>query len=407
MKRRLLSLFLFAAVVLCTPMPAAFGQKMQEPVPSATSTPGSRRGAVGRYKPRHIVMPLKDASFKLAEITTQAAAGITIPLWSYSIVSPVDSKTYSGMMVGRSPFFHGHRTTTIQSYLVPVILTFTDTGTVFDPTAPDSCISNSTVLSVVQNSPIFQNASYTMNGASVGNTQYVDAFQRANFWTNVSVTGNRYHTTLGLTTLPAVKVTVPAANGLSFNFGGCGSIGIGNLGTMDINWWDSYVQNTLIPSLTSQGVGPETVPLFLFDSVGMYLNGDPNQCCALGYHSAYTPFSLLQTYAVNDFDTSGFFGGDISIMSHEVGEWMDDPVTNNLTPAWGNIGQVIGCQNNLEVGDPLSGIFVPPVTSNGFTYNPQELAFFSWFYRQSPSIGSGGLYSNNGTFTTSAGPVCH
>ena len=81
---------------------------------------------------------------------------------------------------------------------------------------------------------------------------------------------------------------------------------------------------------------------------------------------------------------------------------MDDPLGTNPTPAWGNIGQVQGCQNNLEVGDPLSGTFFPPVTMNNFTYNPQELAFYSWFYRQTPSIGSGGVYSNNGTFT--AGP---
>jgi hypothetical protein len=43
---------------------------------------------------------------------------------------------------------------------------------------------------------------------------------------------------------------------------------------------------------------------------------------------------------------------------------------------------------------------------NGVMYMPQELAFFSWFYRQSPSIGINGWYSDNGTFRTGAGPVC-
>jgi hypothetical protein len=61
---------------------------------------------------------------------------------------------------------------------------------------------------------------------------------------------------------------------------------------------------------------------------------------------------------------------------------------------------------NLEVGDPLTGIYIPTVTMpNGFTYHLQELAFFSWFYG-APSIGSGGLFSDNGTFKTDAGPVC-
>jgi hypothetical protein len=87
-----------------------------------------------------------------------------------------------------------------------------------------------------------------------------------------------------------------------------------------------------------------------------------------------------------------------------VAEWQDDPFDNNPTKPWGNIGQVVGCQSNLEVGDPLSGTNVPTVT-NGHTYHPQELAFFSWFYHSHPSLGVNGLFSNNGTFTTAA-PAC-
>jgi hypothetical protein len=55
----------------------------------------------------------------------------------------------------------------------------------------------------------------------------------------------------------------------------------------------------------------------------------------------------------------GFFGvtgSDTVILSHELAEWVNDPFVNNPTPAWGNTGQVVGaCQNNLEVGDPLTG----------------------------------------------------
>lgn len=65
---------------------------------------------------------------------------------------------------------------------------------------------------------------------------------------------------------------------------------------------------------------------------------------------------------------------------------MDDPLTTNATPAWGHVGQVSSCQTNLEVGDPLSGTLLPSVTMNNFTYHSQELAFFSWFFRQVPSI---------------------
>ncbi len=93
------------------------------------------------------------------------------------------------------------------------------------------------------------------------------------------------------------------------------------------------------------------------------------------------------------------------IAAHEVGEWMDDPFGNNPTPAWGHTGQVSGCQNNLEVGDPLSANNIPPVKgANGFTYHLQELAFFSWFYG-APSIAVNNWFSDNNTFTTDAGPA--
>ena len=48
---------------------------------------------------------------------------------------------------------------------------------------------------------------------------------------------------------------------------------------------------------------------------------------------------------------------------------------------WGGIGQVTGCQNNWEVGDPLTGTNFPPILMpNGVTYHPQETVFWSWFY---------------------------
>jgi len=144
----------------------------------------------------------------------------------------------------------------------------------------------------------------------------------------------------------------------------------------------------------------------IFDSVAMYLNGDPTQCCALGYHNAFLNGGVFQTYSVNMYDTSNAFGGDTSVMSHEIAEWMDDPGTGNPVPNWGAEGQVTAgnCQNNLEVGDPLSPGFGTPtnpftvLAANGVTYTLQELAFYSWFLGTSPSLGAGGGFSDNGTF---------
>jgi hypothetical protein len=131
-------------------------------------------------------------------------------------------------------------------------------------------------------------------------------------------------------------------------------------------------------------------------------------CCILGYHSAFGRPSGTQTYAVGAYSDPGEFSAgieDIDAWTHEIGEWMNDPFVQidnfNFTPPWGNVGQVNGCQDNLEVGDPLTGTAYT-IDYNGFTYHPQELAFWSWFYR-THSTGTGGKYSFEGTFTAPQG----
>jgi hypothetical protein len=165
-------------------------------------------------------------------------------------------------------------------------------------------------------------------------------------------------------------------------------------------------------ALASKGVNPTTIPIFLLYNV-VLSSGTPtlNHCCLLGYHSSAGSQSAPQTYTMVDFDSSQSFKRgedivqDIAVISHEIGELWNDPIGNNQTPGWGHTGQVSGgCQFTLEVGDPLTGTPFPAVTMpNGIVYHPQELAFFSWFFRQSPSLGSGGQYSNNGTFASIQG----
>ena len=85
---------------------------------------------------------------------------------------------------------------------------------------------------------------------------------------------------------------------------------------------------------------------------------------------------------------------------------MNEPTKTTMRPAWGHIGQQPDCQNNYEVGDPLTATNLPLVTlPNGFSYHLQEMAFFNWFYG-GPSVGVNGWYSDNATFLDDAGPVC-
>lgn len=319
----------------------------------------------------------------------------TVPTWSTT------SGTYTWQMVGNNPMVaQATQTTTIASPIVPLILKFAD-GNTFDPTASSTCSAQAPV-SLTLSSPVFGSTAYSPNSTSVGTTQYVDFFQRANFWKYTGPTGinPNYHVLLTGSAAAAITVTVPSASGTT------ASAPCGRLGEMDINWFDSYLQGTIFPKLATAGILPSQFPIFLIANVVMYQTTTTN-CCILGYHSAFNNpsfSSAIQTYAVADFDTSGSFGAssDVEPLSHEVAEWMDDPTGNNPTPAWGHTGQVSGCQSNLEVGDPLSGTVQTITMSNAYTYHVQELAFVSWFYKDSPSLGVNGWYSSNGTFKTPA-----
>jgi hypothetical protein len=406
MKRISLLWLIVAAALVCATAPSSYAQEPQgeQPLPGYSKSIPLRNLDTG-----------ETMTPSAAIAAVNGASSSTIPLFNYSVTSPVDSHTYTGMIVGRNPLFHGARTTSVPTIVIPVILKISINGgggtDTYDPTALDpSCSPSGSALTLEQNSPIFNASDIHMGGVDIGNTTYPDAFQRGEFWSNVSVTGNAFHTLLAASTADAVTVTVPAADGQSYPPSAFSNTPCEHLGVLDVN----YVNNTLLPnlisSLASKGVGPTTFPLFLIYNVVM---GDPGtspfqNCCILGFHSGLQKQGQgPQFYGITDFDTTGFFGGDISVTTHEISELLNDPIGNNDTPSWGHFGQVSGCQGNFEVGDPLTGTLFPAITMNSFTYHPQELAFFSWFYRQSPSLGVNGWYSDNGTFSSDAGAVCN
>jgi hypothetical protein len=354
-----------------------------------------------------------------------ASATSSLATFSYTVNSSRDGNTYTGAMVGQDPFSGGFSPTVVTTPVIPLIITtnavatsITKSGflttkkgvTTFNPTVADTaCLSapNDVPVTLFQQSPIFQAANFRFGHVGVGDTQYVDAFQRGNFWQLVA--GTNYHTLLNPVLMRPIAVNVSSSNGLSLPPSVLGFTGCGPLGIVTFNFLNSLITGTILPQLSAQGVNTSNFPVFLLYNV-VASGGQPNnlnQCCILGYHDETgTP---VQTYSPIDFDTTGLFGSsihDTSIAAHEVGEWMDDPFGNNPTPAWGHTGQVSGCQNNLEVGDPLTGKNVPTVKgSNGFTYHLQELAFFSWFYG-APSIAVNDWYSDNNTFTSDAGQPC-
>jgi hypothetical protein len=342
------------------------------------------------------------------------SASTALPLWSYSATATQNSTNYSGQIVGTNP--STNTTTTVPAVIVPLIIKITQGGTTytFDPTAPDSsCLGGSnTAFALMQSSPIFSDASFTINGVSEGSTQYGDAILRAEFNTTTKA-NTSYHLLLSSTASSTpLTISVNAgyrsgnSTGAVYSVGTqCGNSGntnrAGTLAVVNINTVDAALQSYI----SAHGLNASQFPFFVTYNAVMS-EGPANNtayCCVLGYHNALG--SPGQTYGIAEFegrDQTVFSGvSDVAAASHEVNEWINDPSGNNPTPAWGNVGQVSGCQSNFEVGDPLSGTLMPTVSANGFNYHLQELAFYSWFYGGT-SLGAGGKYSSNGTFQGAA-----
>jgi hypothetical protein len=339
-----------------------------------------------------------------------------LPNWNYSIVSSRNGNTYTGTIIGRSPYNRGKTTTNIPTQVIPLIITINDgtTTVTYDPTIVDPCVTpgSHTDVDVITGSPIFTApaAAWSMGGVNVGVGLYHDAFQRAEFWSLLA--GTPYHLVLNRSTLASQSVSFNSSQGTNYVASSLVAGACGNVGVISIASLDTVVQNLITGPLAGT-VNTGTFPIFLTHNVVAAETGHSIfvNCCILGYHSGFNVGPNLQIYSPFSLDTSGLFGGDVSTLSHEMGEAINDPTTNNATPLWGGIGQVQPsptpqtCQGNFEVGDPLSpgfptGPFETPFTvvQNGLTYHMQELAYLSWFLGN-PDLGTPGFYSNNSTFT--------
>jgi hypothetical protein len=411
----------------------------------ADSTPVGKKALSGTYlnflearkamaagKPvaaaRSAVRQVPSTGYQLVSAGALADGG-SLPLFSFDARAARDGHRYKGTMIGSSPFTNP-QSVSVSAFIVPVILHIHSIATAIDPntgaitsvpgdftvdpTARDNvCLAapNNVPAKLLRQSPIFEPANFSFGGTSVGKTQYIDAFMRANFFKLPGVAGGYHLKFSPVNSLQAIEIDVPASEGVAIDAATFfGPPTCGTLTFIDISWFDQLLNAMLLPELAEQGVNASNLPIFfLYNTVLGGPSFGLGDCCIGGYHSLAGFPTPTATYSVADFDTTGLFGvafANTAVIAHELGEWANDPYTINLVPPWGDTGQVSGCQGNLEVGDPLTGTIVPTVTQpNGFTYDLQELAFFSWFFG-GPSIGINGWYSNNGTFTTDAGTPC-
>jgi len=316
-------------------------------------------GQDSQGRPRFVTLPPHPQTYNVP-----APAGNLVQ-WNGTFIDRTNT-TRHFTMVGTNPR-NSNDTSTVPLIIIPVKTVFDANhgNRTFDPNVDKFKGQSVPVTQTILNSPMFQsNVDFVQGGTDLGTTQYIDAFQRGNAWRYVQHNTN-YHVLLS-------TPTVLPEQTFNCNFTGCGvQIEFGNVltGLIDINRFDSAVQGWL--SQFSSQITPNTFPIFLMYDTYMTSGG----CCIGGYHSANGSQPGGQTYGVSSTidQGSGVFSQDTAALSHEVGEWMDDPFIDNF----------VGCQDNsiLEVGDPLV-LDDHPYTVNGFTYHLQDLVFIGYFGAQ-------------------------
>jgi len=292
--------------------------------------------------------------------------------------------------VGHLPQLGG--TTTINAPIIPVSLNLLNPdGTTFQ------YVDATQFTSKFVNSPNFQNSTYSSSSTP---TQIQDAIQRSEF---ASTAKPDWHTMLAADPKAGVVMNVPFGDWFIRHLNRCGC----NLNEIDVTAFLNLFFNTIVDAINGGVITPQDISTFMFPDTYLFFNGDPAQCCVLGFH----------TYVFDDQAVPGkevrwvinysswispniFRGGvqDVTANSHELGETFNDPFVvsdgiHGLTPWWqapnGN------CQNDMETGDVVEGLpnDVFPVTINGFTYHPQNEALLQWFITGTPSNALHGAFS--------------
>ncbi len=294
-----------------------------------------------------------------------ARAASQLTQWNGSFTD-LTGHNISYTMAGTNPSSN-NAPTTIPVVVVPIKMVYgsRNGNMTFDPNA-HTVANGKTVTANTIASPLFQTGvDFKAGSVDLGNTQYVDAYQRGNFWSSVQ-TNTNYHVLLGSPTVLAEQtISVSRTQGKVIT----NPFGRSKVGTMGINAFDAKLQT--IMNNNAGTITPGVLPLFVTYNIFLTQGG----CCIGGYHSANGAQPSGQTYSYATYvDEAGSFSQDVSAFSHEIGEWMDDPFVDNN----------VNCTDNsiMENGDPLEnnanyGDYA--YTLNGSTYNLQDLVFIGYF----------------------------
>jgi hypothetical protein len=342
--------------------------------------------------PKHMATNRLSASTNAA---LQAASPRIVSLPNFTQSFSYGGNSYSYTMLGRTP--RANQTTTIPTSYLPLSLYFDE---FVDQNGNNITIDATTLTNEVRRSPLFDNAEY-----ATGTTQFGDAAMRAEFWPQINRGRNdNFHVLLSRPQqLSPVTIEVPVGSSEVYQLPDGSYFAL-----IDINFLISQL-NTL---WQTEPITVDSLPIFLTRNTvfGDFAGQAPVDCCIGGFHTAFETSqvgnrvfvqtaifstSLDPDVADGIFQDPGVFS-DINALSHEVGETLNDPFTNNVTPAYQLPGAPPGvCQNDLEVGDVVENLMpdYTEVSLHGFTYHPQTLGLLQWFEGQQPSSAFNGAYS--------------
>ena len=143
---------------------------------------------------------------------------VQVPIWTGHFV--FNNQTFTYHMVGTDPAA-GSATSNIPLVIIPLKFHFSDGTNLSASQTVCGDVKNTKYR--FKNSPLIKNATFTPGGTNVGTTQYVDAFQRANFWNFVSTTSPNYHVRLSpVSTKPLQTINVKTTGPGPFEAKGIG-----------------------------------------------------------------------------------------------------------------------------------------------------------------------------------------
>jgi hypothetical protein len=309
-------------------------------------------------------------------------------------------------MIGNLPERGG--LTTVDAPIVPVeVDLLDDNGDVRVIDGHPLVYDPSVFLDTILKSPVFSKAKFS---SSVKSTQITDAIQRAEFFNRMK---SDWHTLLTPIVRPKQVMRIPAGRyffALNPDGSCCAFVLVDIDKFVDLLFPTTPTDtSTIIGAAEHSGaIHTKDFSTFLFPNTYLYFNGDPDQCCVLGFHSYdFEPGDANngnreRRYVLNysSWISEGLFGGgfqDVTALSHETAESYNDPFVGTdgygITPWW--LAPFGLCDDILETGDVLEGLSNAtfPMKLNGFLYHPQNEALLPWFEFKSPSNALGGAYS--------------